>query len=106
MENRSGAAGDADISRLEDLEREERGMSQVSQFVREIPEPFAGPCGLSIQGGLISSASVLGDGTGDRVIQASVERPKVLGADRRLQLNSEFGDGLTDVTVVVHNLGD
>ena len=41
MEHGAGAPGDADIARLEHLEREDRGVDQVPQLVREEPEALA-----------------------------------------------------------------
>ena len=60
--------------------------------------------GLSIDAGLISLTAVLGHCARDGVIEESVQRPKVVGADRRVQFDRELGDGLTDVAIVVHHL--
>ena len=81
-----------------------RGVDQVPQFVREEPEALAPARGLAIGRGLIPLAPVLGHGTRDGVVQAAIERLKVLRADGRLHLDGQFGDGLTDVAVVVHDL--
>lgn len=50
--------------------------------------------------------SVTALGARDGVVQVSVQGAKVLDADGRLQFQREIGDGLADVAVVVHYLGD
>ena len=49
MEHGPGAPGDADISRLEHLEREDRGVDQVPQLMRQEPEALAPARGLSVE---------------------------------------------------------
>ena len=77
---------DADVSRLQNLERHDRRVDQVAQFMSEEPEAFAPARGLSIDAGLIALAPVLGDRAGDGVVEASVQRAKVVGADRRVHV--------------------
>ena len=48
MEHGAGAPCDADIPGLEHLERDDRGVDQVPQFVSQEPEALAPACGLSI----------------------------------------------------------
>src|SRR4030095_4249099 len=62
-------------------------------------------CGYGIKKRLVA-ASVFRHGTRDSVVQASVQGPEILHADRRLQLQRQVGDGLTHIPVVVHDLGD
>ena len=50
------------------------------------------------------SRACSGDGVSDGVVKASVQRAKVIGADRRGQFDSQIGHGLTDVAIVVHDL--
>ena len=57
----------AHIPYLEHLERDDRGVDQVAQFMREEPEALALACRLSVEGGLISFARVLGDRTRDGI---------------------------------------
>ena len=104
MEHGAGAPGDADIPRLEHLERDDRGVDQVPQFMREEPEALAPACGLAVERGLIAFAPVLGDRARDRVVEAPVQRAKVVRADGRVQFHGQLGDGLTDVAIVVHDL--
>ena len=104
MEHGPGAPCDADVPRLEHLEREDRGVDQVPQFVSQEPEALAPARGLSVEGGLISFAPVLGDGARDGVVQASVQRAKIICADGRVHFHGQLGDGLTDVAIVVHDL--
>ena len=74
LENRASAPRDAHIARFENLEQGQRGLGQVSQFVRQEPESFAPARHLAIEGGLGSSAPVLRDRAGNRVVQAQVQR--------------------------------
>jgi hypothetical protein len=48
----------------------------------------------------------LGHGSGDGVVETSVQRAKVLEADRRSHFQRELRDGLTDISVVVDDLVD
>ena len=73
-------------------------------LMSEESEALTSPCGLSIDAGLISFALILGDRAGDGVVQASVQLAKVVGADRCVQFHRQFGDGLTDIAIVVHDL--
>jgi hypothetical protein len=72
----------------------------------EEPEALAPACELSINARLIMLAPVLGHRACDGIVQASVQRPKVVSADRCVQFHRQFGDGLTDIAIVVHNLRD
>ncbi len=83
MEHRARAPCDSDIPRLKHLERHDRGVDQVPQFMSEEPETLAPLCGLSLDPGLISFAPVLGDRAGDGVVQTSVQRATVVRADGR-----------------------
>ena len=104
MQHGAGASPDANIPGLQDLERHERRVQQVPQFMGEEPEPFGPACGFAVDARLIALTSVLGHRARDGIVQASVQRPKVVGADRRVQFHRQFGDGLTDIAIVVHDL--
>ena len=41
LQHGPGAAGDTDVPRLQHLERDDRGVDQVAQLMREVPEPLA-----------------------------------------------------------------
>jgi hypothetical protein len=56
--------------------------------------------------GLGSLAPVLGHRARDGIVQASVQYPKVFRADRCGQFDRQFGDGLTHVALVMHDLRD
>ena len=104
MEDVSGASCDANISRLQNLERHDRGVEKVPQFMSQEPRALAPTRGFSIEGRLILFASELGDGARDGVVQASVQHAKVFGADRRVLFHRQLGDGLTHVAIIVHDL--
>ena len=104
MEHRAGTPTDANVPGLENFERHDRGVRQVPQFMGEEAEALAPACGFSIDARLISLTPVLGDRAGDGIVEASIQRPKVVGADRGVQLHCQFGDGLTDIAIRVHDL--
>ena len=104
MQHGAGASPDANIPGLQDLERHERRVQQVSQFMGEESEPFAPASGFAIDARLIAFTSVLGHRARDGIVQASIQRAKVAGADRCVQFHGEFGNGLTDIAIVVHHL--
>ena len=105
VKHRAGAPGDADISRLEHLERDDRGVGEISQLMGQEPEALCPAGGFSIEGPLHTDASVLGDGRGDGLVKTSIQRSEVPGADGRVSFHGQLGHGLTDIAVVVHDLG-
>src|SRR5205823_13025297 len=106
LKHSAGTAGGCDIPGLENIVGRERCVYQVPHFMGEEPETLVPACGLSIDAGLISFAPVFGDSTGDGVVETSVQRAKVLRADRGVQFHCQFGDGLAHVTIVVDDLRD
>jgi hypothetical protein len=68
------------------------------------PEALAAACGLSVAARLVALTAVLGHRARDGIIQASIQRAKVISADGSVQFHRQFGDGLTDVAIVVHDL--
>ena len=88
MKHGSGAPCHADIPGLQNLESHDRRIQQVPQLVGEEPETLAAACGLSIDAGLIPFAPVLGYRPRDGIVKASIQRPKVVGADGRVQFGS------------------
>src|SRR6185369_15570183 len=48
----------------------------------------------------------LRDRSGNRIVEAEVERPEVAARDGRSGIDSELGYGLADVAIVVHDLSD
>ncbi len=71
MEHRTGAPSDADVPGLDHLERDDRGVDQVPQFVGKESEPLVLANGASVDGGLIAFAPVLGDRVRDGVVKAA-----------------------------------
>ena len=72
--------------------------------MREEPEAFVSARHFAFGLGLMSFAGVLGDRTRDGVVQASVQRAEIIGADRRMKLDGQLGNRLADVTIIVHHL--
>jgi hypothetical protein len=103
-EHLASAPTDSDISGLENVKRQERRIQQVPQFMREEAEALIPARRLSVEGGLIATAPELGHGTCDGVIKASVEGSKIVGANGSVLFQGQFGDGLTDISVVMHDL--
>lgn len=104
LQHRARAPCDSDVPGLEHLERHDRRVDQVPEFMREVPEPLAGAARLTVECGLVAFAPILGHGTRNRVVQAAVQHAEVVGADRRVGLHREFGNGLTHVAVRVDDL--
>ena len=99
-EHGAGAAADAHGPLLEDGERELRGEEPVAQLVGERPQAL----GLREGDRLVAPALVLGDGVGDGVVEAAVERVELAGGDRRVRLVGQLRDDLADVAVAVDDL--
>ena len=57
IEHGPGAPADADVSRLEHLERDQRGVEQVPQFMGEKPEALVAACRFLVEIRLILLAS-------------------------------------------------
>src|SRR4029450_840107 len=81
-------------------------MRHFPQFMRKEPEPLVFAGGAALGAGLIALASKLCHGAGDGAVEASVQHPEIIGADRRPGFDGPLGDGLTHVAVVVHDLSD
>ncbi|MGO8999847.1 MAG: hypothetical protein ACLQVI_41505 [Polyangiaceae bacterium] len=86
---------------LDRLEPQQRRGEPVAELVRE----DAGALRLAGGHRLVAKPRVFRDGFGDGVVEAQVERMKILRADRRRELHGQLGDGLADVAVVVNYLG-
>src|SRR5581483_1445365 len=101
MEDGAGAPRHTDVSGLEDLERDDGGIGQISQFVREEAEALASTRRFRVDAELVPLARELRDRARDGLVETAVQHPKIVGAERRVQFHREFGDRLTDVAVVV-----
>ena len=98
------ASRDAHIPGLEHLERHDRGIHQVPQFMSQKSKSLAPAIDLAIQGRLISLASILGDGARDGVVEAAVQHAKIIRRDGRIHFHGELRDRLAHVAIVVHDL--
>ena len=70
MEHGAGAPCHANIPGLQDLERHDRRVEQVAQFMSQKPCALAPTRGLSFEGRLILFASEFSDGARDGVVKA------------------------------------
>src|SRR4029450_7587428 len=104
MEHAPGAPCDSNVPGLENLERDDRSVNQVPQFMGQAPGALAAAHALSIGWELILSTPVLGDGARDGVVKASVQHAKVVRADGRAHFNCQLCDGLTPVAIIVCHL--
>ena len=93
IEDAPGAPPDADVSRLEHLERDDRRVHEIPQFMDEEPHPFVVAVRGFVGVRLLAFAFVHGDGARDRLVETSVERAEVFRADRRIRFHGQFGDG-------------
>ena len=94
MDDAPGSPGDSDAPGLEHLEPRDCGVEQRPQFVR-----------LSVARERLF-ACVSGDGARDGVVQTSVQRAKIIGADGRCQFHCQIGHGLAHIPIVVDDLRD
>jgi hypothetical protein len=83
MDHGPGAAPDANIPCPEHLERRNRGIGQVLQVL-----------GFSVAGDVLFTCE-LRHGARDGIVEASVQRAKVIRADGRRQFDGQIGDRLT-----------
>ncbi|MCY1545167.1 hypothetical protein D9M68_810950 [compost metagenome] len=51
----------------------------------------------------LALAGVFGDGAGDGIVQAAVQGPEFIDTDLRAGFEGQVGDGLAQVTVVMHH---
>jgi hypothetical protein len=79
-------------------------VDQVSQLVREEAHSVSAIRRWHTDGGPIPLKTVFGHRSGNRVVEAPVEHAEIRGAERRVSLNRQLGDRLTDITIVVHDL--
>ena len=70
---------------LKRLEREHGGVGQVPHLMSQEPEALGPVRHLSIERGLMTFEPVFGDGIRDGVVQALVQRLKIVGADGGIQ---------------------
>src|SRR5947209_1714527 len=107
MEHSTRAPCDSNISRFDYIERDERGVAQGTQFMSKGTDGVARALGLSRDAGLNSFAPelrIIVNGVRYGVVEASVQRAKVIRADGLVCFHRQVGDGLTDVAIVVHHL--
>jgi len=104
LQHAGGGPAESDISRLERLERLHRGLGHVSRLMRQKPETLASAGGLALEGRLVSPGPILSQRPGNGLVQAQVQRTKIIRADGGVQFDGQAGHGLTDVAIVLHDL--
>ena len=77
--HRTGAPADADGATLQGFEREERGVDLVPELMSESPQTEH----LLTPARFLQEPSMLGDGLGDRRVEAAIQSVEVLGTDQR-----------------------
>ena len=77
MEYVARAATDSHVPGSENLERQNRGVEQVSQLVCEEFQSVGAPRRCDIHGGLIPLTSIFGDRPGNRIVEASVQHAEI-----------------------------
>ena len=101
-EHGPGAAVDGDGSPFQRMEREERGVEDVADFVSQLSGSLDFFCRSRFGG----DARVLRHGFRDRGVEAAIQRMEFFGRDRQVLLDGDFRDGLADIAVVVDDLRD
>ena len=104
LEHSGGAPAGARIPSLDHFERDDCGVGQILHLVRQEPEAFVPTRRLAVEGGLSAPEPELGDGARDSVVEAAVQRSKVVRAYWGVQFHSQAGYGLTDVSIVLDDL--
>ncbi len=104
LEHAPGAPRDADVSCLDHLERDDRRVDEVPQFVHEETDPLVAKLRRVVEARLLAFARVRRDGARDRLVQTSIQRAEVIRAERRVRFYRQLGNGLTDVAIIVNDL--
>jgi hypothetical protein len=71
-------------------------------FVREDAKALASEIG----DGSLALTCELRDGASDGIVEAEIERPKLLCGHRYVELNGKLRDGLTDISVIMNDLSN
>jgi hypothetical protein len=84
MEHGPGASRHAGLAPLEHLERRDSGAHQVAELVDQEADPLAAAVGIRrpLERRLAQAfPAVHRHGTGDRLVQAAIQRAEIVGAD-------------------------
>ena len=104
IEHRAGGAAHAHVAAFDRGDREHRGVEQIAQLVREMTEALTHGLGAFGRDQIIALAAELGDGVRDGIVQAAIERAKLLRLERRVAFDRKLGDRLTEIPVIMHDL--
>src|SRR6185437_3416725 len=106
IQNGSGSTGHPHVSRLDRGERERCGMDEVAQLVGEKTQPLIPRSGLTNGRHGVSLITEFRYGVGYGIVQAPVERSKLVYLDHRIALECQVGYCLAEIAVVVNDLLD
>ena len=99
-EQGAGAPVNADAASRERIEGEHRGAEEVAHLVRQKTEVrHAGAADRSV-----TLLLVRGDGLGDGVVEAAVQRLELVGRDRDVAFIGQLRDALADAPIVMDHL--
>jgi hypothetical protein len=94
-------AVDGDRAALERVKRQQRGVQEVADFVRELSDRSISPVDLDSA----VMRRVFGNRAGNSPSRQRFQHVKFFRGNGVLALDGDFGDGLADVAVIVHHLG-
>ena len=100
----TGGPAYSDIAFLNGRHGERGGMNEVSQFVRQNPNLLIQCLHAAIRDQRIAVVGVFRDGISDSVVDAAVERSKLVRCNWRTGFERQVRNGLTVIAVVVNNL--
>src|SRR6185312_517735 len=106
IQNGSSGPGHPHVASFDRSERERGGMNEITQLVREKPQPLIPRLGLAIRRHGVSLITEFRYGVGYGIVQAPVERSKLVYLDHRIALECQVGYCLAEIAVVVNDLLD
>ena len=98
--------GEPHLTGLDGGNDDRGGLNVIAKLVREHAQLLVEGLTLPVRDGEIALASEFGDGIGDRVVEAAIERLEFFHCDRHASLRGELRYGLAQIAIVVHDLVD
>ena len=97
-------AADSDVAGPEHFKRDACRVHQIPDLMSEKSESRVLASGFSIERRLIASSAVLRDGARNGIVKASVQRAKIIDADRCALFHGQVCDRLAHVAIVMDDL--